>query len=114
MTGSTLHARGYQPKPGERAESARSDGLPRPAPAGACRLWWTLAWRHARQGAARPLVIGQMAQSCLDARGAESGRRLDDSDPLDLRISARGWDTWDTPLTTEPRPRWAVGMGLPR
>ena len=55
-----------------------------------------------------------MAQSCLDARGAESGRRLDDSDPLDLRISARGWDTWDTPLTTEPRPRWAVGMGLPR
>ena len=81
---------------------------------------WRIAWAAARRWpsvgvGAEPLPIHELhllAVQCLASRRRTMARAAKSTDLLDLRITVRGWDTWDTPVESEPRPRYMRGGPL--
>ena len=81
---------------------------------------WRIAWAAARRWPSvgvgdEPLpMVGLylLAVQCLDDRYKAIARAPRSTDSLDLRITVRGWDTWDTPVESEPRPRYMRGGPL--
>ena len=81
---------------------------------------WRRVWRLFRDpfGDASGLDIDDYrwmlarAYEVMNARDEVYERAPRPTDSLDLRISVRGWDTWDTPVGHDRQPRYMRGGPL--
>jgi len=79
---------------------------------GAWRHCWRAARSHRLPDHRRYVVFYRQATNCLNARDEAMARAPESTDSLDLRITVRGWDTWDTPVGHDRRPRYLRGGPL--